>query len=64
MTSFNYLDASAGLNYKYGQMQKKVVRENALSFETGIAFFHLNQPKLRYNSITSDRLKIKTVKIN
>lgn len=61
MTSFNYLDASAGLNYKYGQMQKKVVRENALSFETGIAFFHLNQPKLRYNSITSDRLKIKTV---
>jgi type IX secretion system PorP/SprF family membrane protein len=61
MTTFNYLDASAGINYKYGQMQKKVIRENALSFETGIAFFHLNQPKLRYNSITADKLKIKSI---
>lgn len=61
MTTFNYLDASAGINYKYGQTQKKVIRENALSFETGIAFFHLNKPKLRYNSITADKLKIKTV---
>lgn len=61
ITTFNYLDASAGINYKYGQSQKKVIRENALSFETGLAFFHLNQPKLRYNAITNDRLKIKTI---
>ncbi|MFM7661034.1 MAG: PorP/SprF family type IX secretion system membrane protein [Bacteroidota bacterium] len=61
MTNFNYLDASAGINYKYDQTQKKVIRENALSFETGLAFFHLNRPKLRYNSITTDRLKIKSV---
>lgn len=61
MTTFNYLDASAGINYKYGQSQKKVIRENALSLEMGLAFFHLNQPKLRYNSITADRLKIKTI---
>jgi type IX secretion system PorP/SprF family membrane protein len=61
MTSFNYLDASAGINYKYGQTQQKVIRENTFSFETGLAFFHLNQPKLRYNSITADKLKIKTI---
>lgn len=61
MTSFSFFDASAGVNYRYGQTQKKVVRENAFTFESGFAFFHLNQPKLRYNSITSDRLKIKTV---
>jgi type IX secretion system PorP/SprF family membrane protein len=61
MTSFSYLDASTGINYRYGQTQKKVIRENAFTFESGLAFFHLNQPKLRYNSITSDRLKIKSI---
>jgi type IX secretion system PorP/SprF family membrane protein len=61
MTSFGYLDASAGINYKYGQKQQKVVRENALSVESGIAFFHINRPKLRYNAITTDNLDMKFV---
>ena len=61
MTSFGYLDASAGINYKYGQKQQKVVRENAFSVESGIAFFHINRPKLRYNAITTDKLDIKFV---
>jgi len=61
MTSFGYLDASAGINYKYGQKQQKVVRDNAFSVESGIAFFHINRPKLRYNAITTDKLDIKFV---
>ena len=61
ITSFGYLDASAGINYQYGQKQKKVVRENAIAFEGGVAFFHLNRPKLRYNAITTDKLDIKFI---
>ena len=61
MTTFGYLDASAGINYQYGQKQNKVVRENTVSVESGIAFFHINRPKLRYNAITTDNLDMKFV---
>lgn len=59
--SVGYVDASAGVFYRYGKNQTKVIREKDLSFEIGLSAFHLNRPKMRYNTGTQEPIDIKLI---
>lgn len=60
-STFNYLDASAGLYYIYDGSRNSFARNNDVKFRIGFSAFHVNKPKLRYRSGQIDRLHRKYV---
>ncbi|MFM6934887.1 MAG: PorP/SprF family type IX secretion system membrane protein [Flavobacteriales bacterium] len=55
-TSFSYLDAGLGMNYRYIPGNKPNLGAGQLSFLGGFSIAHVNSPRLNYNSLTTDRL--------
>lgn len=55
-TSFSYLDAGLGLNYRYIPGNKPNLSAGQMSFLGGFSIAHVNNPKLNYNSLNTDRL--------
>lgn len=54
--SYGYLDAGAGLNYRFKPSRNVNVKRQSNEFNFGIALHHINQPKLRYDALTEDKL--------
>lgn len=62
MTSFAYMDASAGLYYMFDGGQSTFARNEDFKFQLGIAGYHLNRPEMKYaNGFNGDRLHRKFV---
>ena len=61
LSTFTYLDASAGVYYVFDGGKSTFSRNNDLKFNLGIAGFHLNQPKMKYIDGSSDYLHRKYV---
>lgn len=61
LSSFTYLDASAGLYYVYDGGQNTFARDNDFKLQIGFSGYHLNRPALRYISGSGDRLHTKWV---
>ncbi len=61
LTSFTYIDASAGLYYIYDGGKNTFARNNDFKFKFGLAAYHVNMPKLKYAAGSSDRLHRKYV---
>ena len=61
LSSFTYLDASAGIHYVFNGGRNNFSRKNNLKFKLGIAGYHLNAPEMRYVNGSGDRLHRKYV---
>lgn len=61
LSSFTYLDASAGVNYVFNGGKSTFSRNNNFKIKLGIAGYHLNNPKMRYVNGSGDRLHRKYV---
>jgi type IX secretion system PorP/SprF family membrane protein len=62
VTSFRYIDASAGLYYVYDGSKNNFARKNEMKIQFGLAGFHLNAPELKFsNGINGERLHRKYV---
>lgn len=51
-TTFFYFDLAAGIYYEYSNGKVKFARNEKRKFDVGVAYYHLNQPKQKYLSIT------------
>jgi len=61
LSSFIYLDASAGLFYQFDGGQSTFARNNDMKFQVGLAGYHLNAPLLKYRSGSQEQLARKYV---
>lgn len=61
LSSFMYLDASAGLFYQFDGGQSTFARNNDMKFQVGLAGYHLNAPLLKYRSGSQEQLARKYV---
>lgn len=61
LTSFTYIDASAGIYYMYDADKNSFARNNDLKFTLGFATYHVNMPQMKYISGSGDRLHRKYV---
>lgn len=61
LSSFNYLDASAGVYYQYDGGKSTFARNNDTKFEAGFAVYHANAPEMKYRSGSSEQLARKYV---
>lgn len=61
LTSFMYLDASAGVYYTFDGGKNSFARNNDFKLKIGVAGYHLNSPELKYVAGTADRLHRKYV---
>lgn len=61
LSSFRYIDASAGIYYIYDGGKSTFSRDNDFKFKAGFATYHVNSPKLQYISGSTDRLYRKYV---
>jgi type IX secretion system PorP/SprF family membrane protein len=61
LTSFTYIDVSAGVYYVYDGGKNSFARNNEFKIKFGVAGFHLNNPKMEYVNGSGDRLYRKYV---
>ena len=61
LSSFTYLDASAGVNYVYNGGKSTFKRNTNFKLKAGLAGYHLNNPKMKYVNGSGDRLHRKYV---
>ncbi|MDX2359509.1 MAG: PorP/SprF family type IX secretion system membrane protein [Crocinitomicaceae bacterium] len=61
LTSFMYMDVSAGIYYTFDGGKNSFARDNDFKLKIGVAGFHLNMPELQYVSGSADRLYRKYV---
>ena len=61
LSSFVYIDASAGIQYMFDGGQSTFARDNDFKFKAGVAGFHLNRPEMNYTNGTIERLHEKYV---
>jgi len=59
LASFSYVDAGLGLHYSFDKRSNSSSGGKELAFSSGFFIQHINQPKLRYNALTLDRLNAK-----
>ena len=59
LASFSYVDAGLGANYTYNKKSNSSMGGKDFILNSGFFIQHLNQPKLRYNALTLDRLNAK-----
>lgn len=55
-TTFSYLDAGLGMNYRYIPGNKSNLNAGQFSFLGGFSIAHVNKPTLNYASFTEDKL--------
>jgi type IX secretion system PorP/SprF family membrane protein len=48
LATFVYTDLSAGLMYRFNNKKIGFSRDDATDFRFGVAYYHINQPKLKY----------------
>ncbi|MFT5778904.1 MAG: type IX secretion system PorP/SprF family membrane protein [Crocinitomicaceae bacterium] len=61
VTSFTYMDASAGLYYVYDGGKSNFSRNNEFKLQIGASAYHINEPDLRYMNGSADKLARKYV---
>lgn len=61
VNSFAYFDGSAGFYYVYDSKKNTFARNESFKLEMGLAAYHINQPTLKYNGISADKLYRKYV---
>ncbi len=61
LSSFVYMDASAGIFYQFDGGQSTFARNNDMKFQVGFAGYHLNGPTLKYRSGSEEQLARKYV---
>ena len=61
LSTFTYIDASAGFQYVYDGGKSSFARNNDFKLRFGLAGFHLNKPKMKYVDGSSDYLNQKFV---
>lgn len=61
VSSFRYIDASAGLYYVFDGGQSSFSRNNDFKFQLGFSGYHLNKPELKYTTVSGDRMYRKFV---
>ena len=61
LTSFSYYDVSSGFYYVYDAGQNSFSRASDFKLQLGLAAYHINQPKLKYNDIEGEQLYRKYV---
>lgn len=61
LTSFTYIDASAGIYYIYDGGKRTFARDNNFNLKVGFAAYHVNKPELKYISGSTDKLYSKYV---
>lgn len=59
LASFSYVDAGLGIHYIFDKKSNSSSGGKELVFSSGFFIQHINQPKLRYNALTLDRLNAK-----
>lgn len=60
-TSFQYIDASAGMYYVFDGGKSNFRRNEDFKLQLGVGGFHLNRPQLKYATVNGDRLYSKWV---
>jgi type IX secretion system PorP/SprF family membrane protein len=61
LSSFAYIDASAGIFYQFDGGQTTFARNNDMKFQIGFAGYHLNGPTMKYRSGSDEQLARKYV---
>lgn len=61
LSSFVYMDASAGIFYQFDGGQSTFARNNDMKFQVGFAGYHLNGPTLKYRTGSEEQLARKYV---
>lgn len=61
LSSFIYMDASAGIFYQFDGGQSTFARNNDIKLQAGFAGYHLNAPTLRYRTGSQEQLARKYV---
>jgi type IX secretion system PorP/SprF family membrane protein len=61
LTSFIYMDASAGLYYVYRGRKSSFARNSDFKLKLGVSGYHLNSPKMKFINGSVDRLNRKYV---
>lgn len=61
LSSFIYMDASAGIFYQFDGGQSTFARNNDMKLQVGFAGYHLNAPTLRYRTGSDEKLARKYV---
>ncbi|MNK08359.1 hypothetical protein D3C87_262920 [compost metagenome] len=61
LSSFMYIDASAGLFYQFDGGQSTFARNNDIKFQAGFAGYHLNAPYLKFRTGSQEQLARKYV---
>lgn len=61
LSTFTYMDASAGLFYQFDGGKSTFARNNDMKFQFGLAAYHVNAPELRYRTGSSEKLERKYV---
>lgn len=60
-TSFQYIDASAGIYYEFDGGKSSFKRNEDFKFQLGVSGYHLNRPELKYVTVSGDRMHRKFV---
>ena len=63
-TSKLYSDFSTGVYYRYNSSNHRWRNDDRLVFEAGVAYYHINKPKIGFNSGNVDNLYSKLVVLN
>lgn len=54
--NINYFDINAGVVFSYKRGEKRITANNNLNISTGIAIYHIAQPKYSYYSTSGEKL--------
>ena len=55
-TSFGYVDAAAGISYRFNKKRNRKYKSKNNGFQLGFSMSHLTQPDLKYNVLIEDKL--------
>ena len=61
LRTFRYADVSTGIFYQFGGGQNNFARDNKTKFQIGFSVYHVNQPKMRYTTGSTESLYRKYV---
>jgi len=55
-TTFGYVDAGAGISYRFNKQRNRKYKSKNNGFQIGASISHINQPDLKYNVLIEDKL--------
>lgn len=59
--SFTWFDVGSGVNFEYDQTSEDFERNAYYKFKAGFAVFHLNQPRMKFSSLSKEILDRKYI---